>query len=45
MVLRYLDNAKDDIYYIGKILNDLKIIVKNTNGIEKTRSKNRIDVM
>lgn len=35
MVLRYMDNIKDDSYYVSKIIKDLDFMIKNTKGIEK----------
>lgn len=35
MVLRFMDKRKDDSYYVQKIINDLKIVIKNTINISK----------
>ena len=35
MVLRYMDNIKDDSYYVSKVIKDLEFMKKHTNGISK----------
>ncbi len=33
MVLKFMDNIKNDAYYIKKMLKDIKFIIEKTNGI------------
>ena len=40
MVLGYMDNVKDDSYYVDKIINDLNFMIRNTNGITKVELTN-----
>ncbi len=38
MVLKFMDNIKDDFYFLKKILSDLKFVIDNT----KDKNKNDI---
>ncbi len=40
MVLRFMDNQKDDLYYIQKVLDDLTFLISHTKGISKESFSN-----
>ena len=43
MVLRYMDNIKDDSYYVAKVIKDLEFMISHTNGLTKVElMKNEI---
>ncbi len=32
MESKFMDNKKDDKYYLGKVLDDLKFLIEHTHG-------------
>ena len=42
MELRYMDNIKNDTYYINRIINDLKFVIEHT---KKIKQKKKLKIM
>lgn len=40
MALRYMDNRKNDHYYINKIISDLNFILEHTEGLSQIELEN-----